>query len=150
MRTHLPENIEKGRIRNGDFVYATTSGMNGGFIVRGPSGDELIIVSDAGDGKTLVSQHGKKMLDPRPSGWEHVSVMLHHRTPTWAEMAWVKDQFWNPEECVIEYHPPESEYVRCNPYRLHLWRPKHAKIPMPPKFLVSLGFDPSSKLIAAK
>jgi hypothetical protein len=35
----------------------------------------------------------------------------------------VKNLFWEPEECAVEYYPPAWQYVRANPYRLHLWRP---------------------------
>jgi hypothetical protein len=34
-------------------------------------------------------------------------------------------------------------YVECNSHRLHLWKPKHATIPMLPKVLASHGFDPA-------
>lgn len=33
--------------------------------------------------------------------WEHVSVSLHDRCPTWDEMSLVKDLFWLPTETVI-------------------------------------------------
>ena len=74
-------------------------------------------------------------------GWEHVSVSPCNRKrkscPTWEEMSAIKDIFFNPDECVIEYHPPKSEYVNNYPYYLHLWRPNDGTaIPMPPKILV--------------
>lgn len=34
-------------------------------------------------------------------GWEHVSVSLSNRCPTWEEMCMVKDIFWGEDECVI-------------------------------------------------
>lgn len=64
-------------------------------------------------------------------GWDHVSVSLESRCPSWAEMCWVKDLFFKPEECVVQYHPPESTYKHLHPYCLHLWRPQGAEIPMP-------------------
>jgi hypothetical protein len=69
-------------------------------------------------------------------GWEHVSVSLHHRCPTWDEMVFVKSLFWSDDECVIQYHPPKSEYVNCHPYCLHLWKPIDVAIPMPPTYMV--------------
>lgn len=70
-------------------------------------------------------------------GWEHVSVTITPvgkiatRCPTWEEMCWVKGQFWNEDECVIEYHPPKSEYVSCHPFCLHLWKSTFCEIPIP-------------------
>ena len=37
-------------------------------------------------------------------GWEHVSVSLARRCPTWEEMCMIKDLF-------VEYHPPRSHDV---------------------------------------
>ena len=54
-------------------------------------------------------------------GWEHVSIAYTNRTPTLEEMCKVKDMFWNEEECVVQFHPPKSEYVNVHPYCLHLW-----------------------------
>lgn len=76
-------------------------------------------------------------------GWQHVSVTVlgdHQkkatRCPTWEEMCWVKDQFWDKDETVIQYHPPESEYVNNHPYCLHLWKPDSIEIPLPPSIMV--------------
>jgi hypothetical protein len=48
--------------------------------------------------------------------------------------------FWNKDECAVEYHPPLSQNVKVNPYCLHLWRPKHATIPLPAVSIVLRGF----------
>lgn len=58
------------------------------------------------------------------SGWDHVSVSLATRTPTWEEMCWVKRLWFLPEEVVMQLHPAESEYVNYHPFCLHLWRPQ--------------------------
>lgn len=78
-------------------------------------------------------------------GWEHVSISIREkyskgskRCPTWEEMCWVKDQFWDKEDCVIQYHPSESEYVNCHHFCLHLWRPIDQDFPIPPKIMVGL------------
>ena len=80
-------------------------------------------------------------------GWEHVSVTVApvgkdaSRNPTWDEMCHVKAQFWSEEECVIEYHPPKSEYVSCHPFCLHLWKPIDKIIPLPdPEFVGPRAF----------
>lgn len=56
-------------------------------------------------------------------GWEHVSVELYaRRLPTWEEMCYVKDMFWEDEEEVVQIHPKHSHYVNITE-ALHLWRP---------------------------
>lgn len=71
-------------------------------------------------------------------GWDHVSVHLKNqkRLPTWDEMCAIKDMFFEAEECVVQYHPPHSEYVNDHPYVLHLWRPADGDIKRPPKIFV--------------
>ncbi len=72
-------------------------------------------------------------------GWEHVSVCpLNGSMPTWDDMCLIKDMFWNDEDCVVQYHPPKSEYVNNVPNCLHLWRPIIDEIPMPPSILTGL------------
>jgi hypothetical protein len=73
------------------------------------------------------------------AGWEHVSVSLNKkRCPTWDEMCLVKNMFWDEDDCVIQYHPPKSEYVNNYKYCLHLWRPIGIEMPMPHSLLVGL------------
>lgn len=55
-------------------------------------------------------------------GWEHVSVSLYNRLPTWDEMCLVKSLFWDEEETVIQFHPKKSQYVNQHPFCLHLWK----------------------------
>jgi hypothetical protein len=57
-------------------------------------------------------------------------------------MCFVKDLFRDPEECVVQYHPPLSRYVKFHQHRLHLWRPMHGEFPMPPPRLASHGLAP--------
>jgi hypothetical protein len=42
-------------------------------------------------------------------------------------MCHVKELFFDADECVMQLHPPKSEYVNCHQYCLHLWRPQTAK-----------------------
>lgn len=69
-------------------------------------------------------------------GWEHASASYSFRTPTWEEMCFVKDMFWSPHECVVQYHPPRASHVNFHRYTLHLWRPTEMSLPMPPTWLV--------------
>jgi hypothetical protein len=111
--------LEEYRIRIGD--YASRSGDRfGAFLMQGPCGEELTIMVDSG----------------KRTGWEHVSVSTRRRIPNWQEMCFVKDLFWEPEDCVVQYHPPQSKYVNNYSKVLHLWRPLKEPIPMPPSILV--------------
>ena len=103
-------------------------------------------------GKLIVLQEGEDGgrgwltgIDPRKpaammkviwsngGGWDHVSVSWEKRDPTWAEMCEVKRLFFHPEECCVEYHPPESMYVNIHPHCLHIWRRQCEEgMPMPP------------------
>lgn len=57
-------------------------------------------------------------------GWDHVSVSLATRCPTWEEMCFVKDVFFQPCEVAMQIHPAKSDYVNNQPFCLHLWRPQ--------------------------
>ena len=89
------------------------------YIKRG--GAQFIIIASNGSAETA---------------WEHVSARVvewkGERSPTWSEMCWLKDLFWDEEECVVQYHPPRSEYVNNHPFALHLWSPINAGLPRPP------------------
>ena len=58
------------------------------------------------------------------------------RTPTWEEMCFVKNAFFEPEDIVVQIHPPLSKYVNLHPHVLHLWRPHRGGIKMPPQWMV--------------
>lgn len=57
-------------------------------------------------------------------GWDHVSVSLPTRCPTWEEMSYVKKLFFHPDETVMQLHVPEQQHINCHPHCLHLWRPQ--------------------------
>lgn len=69
-------------------------------------------------------------------GWEHVSVSLVDRQPTWEEMCYIKNLFWDEEDWVMQFHPAKSEYVNKHPHCLHLWRPVNQDFPKPKRELV--------------
>jgi hypothetical protein len=75
-------------------------------------------------------------------GWEHVSVHLELAgkkiTPLWDDMCYIKNKFWNQEDCVVQFHPPKSEYVNQHPNTLHLWRNTERETKTPPSILVGL------------
>lgn len=69
-------------------------------------------------------------------GWDHVSVSLPDRCPTWEEMSYIKRLFFRGNECAMQLHPPESKHVNTHNFCLHLWRPQEEIIPMPPMVMV--------------
>jgi hypothetical protein len=115
MSFHVPE---KSRVLSGRYGSAKTDGSNGFFRVY--CGRQFnVIASDGG-------------------GWEHVSVSLENRTPTWAEMCAIKNVFWDEEDCVVQFHPAKSDYVNNHSYCLHLWRPTAAVLPKPESWMVGI------------
>ena len=93
-------------------------------------------IADGNNGCLVIPQSSKRaklvIIASDDAGWEHVSVSTHFRIPTWEEMCFVKDLFWDDEDCVMQLHPKKSEYVNNSPFCLHLWRPINAVIPTPP------------------
>lgn len=116
---------EKYRIRSGALASDESFGCNAAFFVPNVL-------------ERKISAPPLKIIASDGAGWEHVSVSLPHRCPTWPEMSMVKAIFWEPEDCVIQFHPPESEYVNNHPFCLHLWRPTDHDIPTPPSILVGV------------
>ena len=116
MTFHVPE---KFRVTRGPQASSAAFGCNGAFIFPAvPGRPKLFAVASDGD------------------GWEHVSVSTTFRCPTWDEMCWVKGLFWDAEDCVVQFHPPRSQYVNAHPYCLHLWRPVGTQIATPLTYLV--------------
>lgn len=114
---HAPNEF---RVKKGQLATIDDDGNNGLFII--PAKRYQI--------RAVISQ------DPI---WEHVSVSLsNNRLPNWTEMSSIKDIFWDPEDCVMQLHPPESEYINNAPHVLHLWRPVRDEIPQPPSIMVGL------------
>ena len=118
MSFHVPHRF---RIRTGELGSDDSIGNAGAFFVPNRASREPLPLK-------VIASDGE--------GWEHVSVSLHNRCPTWAEMAFIKGLFWDGVDCVVQFHPPESEYVNNHPFCLHLWRPTDHQIPTPPSLLV--------------
>lgn len=111
---------EKYRIRGGVLGSNALDGNNGAFrlpLAKRTEAPLMIIASDQG-------------------GWEHVSVSLPNRCPTWSEMDRVKRTFWDDGDTVMQLHVPRFDHVDAHRYCLHLWRPTNQKIPMPPSWMV--------------
>lgn len=56
-------------------------------------------------------------------GWEHVSVSLANRNPSWDEMCYIKKVFFEDEDLCLQFHPRKSQYVNHHPHCLHMWKP---------------------------
>jgi hypothetical protein len=112
---HVPE---KFRVLNGVGSYNSTAddGNNGVFHIS-------MKFSHLSANLRIIASDGNL--------WDHVSVSTPNRCPTWKEMNYVKDLFWDPEDCVVQFHPPKSNYVNNHPYTLHLWRPQTFEIMLP-------------------
>jgi len=113
------------RVKVGRYASDDSAGCNGLFFIsnmriKAPRDEVRILRVIASDGE----------------GWEHVSVSLPHRTPTWKEMDFIKRMFWDDDDCVMQLHPPRGDWVNNHPYCLHLWRPVGDYIPRPPMWLV--------------
>lgn len=76
-------------------------------------------------------------------GWEHLSVSMPNKTPSWEQMCMMKDIFWGEDEVCVEYHPRKEEYVNNHPHCLHIWKPRDVEMPTPPSILV--GFRNEEK-----
>lgn len=57
-------------------------------------------------------------------GWDHVSVSLATRCPTWTEMDFVKRTFFKDEEVAMQLHVSGTSKVNHHEFCLHLWRPQ--------------------------
>lgn len=81
------------------------------------------------------------------AGWEHCSVSItdrYERCPDWEQMCFIKDTFWNENECCVQYHPAKKDYVNNHKYCLHIWKPIEQELPMPPSIMVGIKENYSS------
>lgn len=109
------------RLRSGRLGSDDSIGNCGAFLIPHPNPISTLTLA------AIASSQG---------GWEHVSVSLPSRCPTWEEMAYVKGLFWEDTDCVIQYHPPRTDYVNNHRYCLHMWRPTGVDLPRPPTWMV--------------
>lgn len=121
MKQYIPLVLQANRVRKGEMASDDSYGMAGMFKLLTPGGALLLAISSGADTK---------------HGWEHVSVSCETRCPTWDEMCFVKDLFWQEDELVVQFHPPKSLHVNFHPNCLHMWRSLRGPIPMPPSMLV--------------
>ena len=120
MRNSPTPLMEKFRLTKGQFVTSKSDGCNGYFVATTPWNTQLAIIASDG------------------MGWEHASIHVveQKRLPGWSEMQWIKEQFWEDEETVVQFHPRKSKYTNDHIGTLHLWRMKECEWMLPPRILV--------------
>lgn len=128
-----PPNQYRRRLEVGPWASTDADGMNGAFSIPLQGfGHKVTANCIVSDGRCADEF-------PTLAGWEHVSVHIVEfgvrKIPTWAHMCAVKDIFWEPEECCVQYHPAKSAYVNDAPDVLHLWK-WSGDFPTPPLVLV--------------
>lgn len=85
----------------------------------------------------LICTLGKlRIIAACSNGWDHISVSLEDRVPTYEEMKRVKELFFLPDEWAMELHAPAKDHINVHPHVLHLWRPLCTPIPIPPREMV--------------
>ena len=106
-------------------------------VLKNHANARLIAGGDDDDGGAI--QMGRmRIIVSWGGGWDHVSVSLPDRCPTWQEMCAVKRMFWRDDEWVVQFHPAASEYVNNHPHCLHLWKPQDQAMPTPPSEFVGI------------
>jgi hypothetical protein len=100
-------------------VYETSED-GGSFYVRSPTPPKPVM----------------KVIASNGMGWDHVSVSLEHRTPTWAELEHVKRIFFEDDETAMQLHVPVAKHISVHEHCLHLWRPQAVPIPLPDPIMV--------------
>lgn len=111
---------EQFRVRSGLLASTEADGNNGFFLVR------------------LARNQLLRVIASDQMGWEHVSASRADRCPSWEEMCQVKELFWSDEDCVMQLHPPKTDWISNVEYCLHLWRPVGVEIPRPPSIMVGV------------
>ena len=97
----------------------------------GGSGDGIFAFRSPVDSKTL------RVIASTGEGWEHVSVSRINKTPSWAEMEFVKRMLFKPEEVCMQLHVAVEEHISVHRFCLHIWRPINQEIPLPPSWMVA-------------
>lgn len=123
MRKNPTKRIEQYRVTTGPRASSADDGANGAFLIPFDRVMLRVIVSDDRDWEPSGMP---------PPAWEHVSVSLPARCPTWQEMDFIKRIFWGDEETVIQLHVPRDSHINNHDFCLHLWKPVGVEVPRPP------------------
>ncbi len=121
MRKQFPAIIENGRILEGKF--ASEPGVTYGMFEVVPPMSAVTL---------MIIAYDCQSPDDVGGNWEHVLVSTPARCPTWKEMCFVKECFFEDSECAIQFHPAKKDYINDHPFVLHLWRCPSMEFPLPP------------------
>ena len=110
---------EQFRLTSGEMGSNKEFGNNGVFIVR-----------------SIKFKRPFSVIASDGAGWEHVSVSLSGRDPTWNEMCFIKGLFWGEGDVVFQLHPAKDQYVNFHKHCLHLWRNPNQNPPLPHTALI--------------
>lgn len=131
MKTADHINAYRQRFPGSPWDSDASFGMNGAFNIP---------IAHATFAECIISDGACDEAKAAGLDWEHVSVKIRAsgklRIPTWEEMCKIKDLFWKDDETVIQIHPAKKDYVNCNTYVLHVWRPVDGNLRLPPKICV--------------
>lgn len=95
-------------------------------------------LGDAKNGYFEIEHEGNlfRAIASDGEGWDHVSISLPDRCPTWAEMEYFRERFFEDHETVMQLSVPRADHINRSPTCLHLWRPQNDSIPRPPGWMV--------------
>lgn len=104
-------------------------------------------MGDATNGVALIPgpRRHLRVIFSGGDNWDHVSVSTPGQPPTWEEMCFIKDLFFESEECVVQFHPPRSVYKNQHRSCLHMWRWQGGSFPMPDLGLVTAAPAPPER-----
>jgi len=126
MKNHPTKGIEHCRLLGGPFGSSKHDRSGVFFVLY--KGAQLKVLSSDGLGWMDSGMPGEP--------WEHVSVSLKDRCPTWEEMDFIKRIFWKDDEVVMQLHVPRKDHISFCETCLHLWKPIGLEIPRPPSIAV--------------
>ena len=90
----------------------------------------------------IIASRGDPEAADEGEKWDHVSVSLADRCPTWDEMEYVKRLFFKADETAFQLHVPGRAHINNDPIACISGGRWIAEIPQPPGELVGLaGFE---------
>ncbi len=139
MRVDAYKKLRGFRVISGPIPSQEADGNNGAFRIPFTYDPHNVIID-----KAVKPSHVFNVIVSDGESWDHVSVHVSIelravrtvRTPSWDEMCFIKNLFFEAEEACMQIHPPASRYVNHHPSTLHLWRSHNRSIQMPPLFMV--------------
>jgi hypothetical protein len=82
--------------------------------------------------KVVFNDAELRVLASSGGGWDHISISLADRCPTWEEMEHVRKLFAKTDETWLQFGLPARDHINCHPYCLHWWRPQNREVKLPP------------------